>query len=94
MRSGVCVFCGKMGALALHSALDARLETKKKNLPDARDALLIPFFGVGSLACGKCCCVFLVRVLPFVDTASGLCSFWWPLPCSGSLAPWFTDRFL
>ena len=44
-----------MGALALHSALDAHLETKKKYLPDApsRDAETLPLwcdFVVGELA--------------------------------------------
>ena len=55
VQSGVVQFCGlvsmflvrKMGDLALHSALDARLETKKKkNLPDAvpRDAEVLPLW--------------------------------------------------
>ena len=63
VQSGVVQFCGlvsvflvrKMGDLALHSALDARLETKKKNLPNAssRDAEILPLWCesvVGELA--------------------------------------------
>ena len=56
MRSGVCVLCGKMGALALHSALDARLETKKKkNLPDAGGTVhvrfALSFFSLFAVSC-------------------------------------------
>ena len=49
-----------MGALVLHSALDARLETKKKNLPDAlsRDAETLPL-----------CCDFVVGELASVSVA-------------------------
>ena len=55
MWSCVRVLCCKMGAFALHSALNARLETKKKNLPDAPscDAETLPLwcdFVVGELA--------------------------------------------
>ena len=47
VQSGVVQFCGlvsmflvrKMGDLALHSALDARLETKKKKTYLTREAL-------------------------------------------------------
>ena len=46
------VFClflvRKMGDLALHSALDARLETKK-NLPDAGHCIVVPKESIPSL---------------------------------------------
>ena len=51
----------------------------KKNLPDAafRDAEILSLWYEFSLENwrGKCCCSFLVRVPPFVDTASGFGSF-------------------
>ena len=59
VQSGVVQFCGlvsvflvrKMGDLALHSALDARLETKKKKTYLTREAL--------------CMCVLLSRFSRF-----------------------------
>ena len=65
VQSGVVQFCGlvsafivrKMGDLALHSALDARLETKKKNLPDAGKG---PAICMHNLHCGT---RYLITVL-------------------------------
>ena len=64
VQSGVVQFCGlvsvflvrKMGDLALHSALDARLETKKKkNLPDAGGTVhvrfALSFFSLFAVSC-------------------------------------------